>query len=102
MKSNELISRVKGKVLAIDPGAKVILFGSRARGDQNPNSDWDFLILSSRNTTPQFKREIRNSLVDTELESEQVISTIIYPLDTWQNYKITPLFQNIEKEGHEV
>lgn len=102
MKSSELISSVKGKVKAIDPGAKVILFGSRARGDQNPNSDWDFLILSSRNTTPQFKREIRNSLVDTELESEQVISTIIYPLETWPNYRITPLFQNIEKEGHEV
>jgi predicted nucleotidyltransferase len=97
-----LISRVKGKVKAIDPGAKVILFGSRARGDQNPNSDWDFLILTSRSITPQFKREIRNSLIETELESEQVISTKIYPLATWPNYRITPLYQNIEKEGHEV
>ena len=102
MKSDELISRVKGKVQAIDPGAKVILFGSRARGDQNPSSDWDFLILSSKKTTPQFKREIRNSLIDTELESEQVISTIIFPLDTWQDYRITPLFQSIQKGGHEV
>jgi predicted nucleotidyltransferase len=102
MKTTELISSVKKKVKAIDPGAKVILFGSRARGDQNPNSDWDFLILSSRNTTPQFKRDIRNSLVDTELESEQVISTIFFPLETWPNYRITPLFQNIEKEGREV
>ena len=28
------------------PGAKVILFGSRARGDHHQNSDWDILVIT--------------------------------------------------------
>ncbi|MCE2771145.1 MAG: nucleotidyltransferase domain-containing protein [Saprospiraceae bacterium] len=28
-----------------DPLAEAYLFGSRARGDSKPNSDWDILIL---------------------------------------------------------
>lgn len=102
MNQNDLISKVKGNITAVDPGAKVILFGSRARGDQNPESDWDFLILSSKKATPRLKSQIRNSLITTELEFEQVISAIVYSQDSWQEYKITPLFQNIEKEGREV
>lgn len=102
MNRNELISKVKGTVNSIDPMAKVILFGSRARGNQHPDSDWDFLILTSRKVTPQLKSQFRNSLIETELEAEQVISTIIYSQSSWPDFKVTPLFQDIEKEGFEV
>ena len=102
MNQNELISRVKGTVRSIDPMAKVILFGSRARGDDHQSSDWDFLILVSQEATEQYKGLIRDSLIDTELEAEQVISTVIYSKDQWPNYQVTPLFQNIAKEGFEV
>jgi len=29
----------------LDPTARIILYGSRARGDAQPDSDWDLLIL---------------------------------------------------------
>ncbi|MBQ2096680.1 MAG: nucleotidyltransferase domain-containing protein, partial [Bacteroidales bacterium] len=29
----------------MEPGSKVWLYGSRARGDNGPNSDWDLLVL---------------------------------------------------------
>ncbi len=102
MNQNELISRVKGTVRSIDPMAKVFLFGSRAKGDDHQSSDWDFLILVSQEATEQYKGLIRDSLIDTELEAEQVISTVIYSQDQWPNYQVTPLFQNIAKEGFEV
>jgi predicted nucleotidyltransferase len=102
MNRKELISSVKATVRSVDPLARVILFGSRARGDNNKFSDWDFLILVSQEANERVKGQIRDSLIDTELEAEQVISTVIYSQDQWPNYQITPLFQNIIKEGVEV
>ena len=76
MKQREPISRVKDLIRSIDPLAKVILFGSRARGEEDQASDWDFLILASEEATERYKSQITESLIDTELEAEQVISTI--------------------------
>ncbi len=102
MNRKELISSVKATVRSIDPLARVILFGSRARGDNNNFSDWDFLVLVSQEANERLKSQIRDSLIDIELEAGQVISTVIYSQAQWPNYQITPLFQNIEKEGLEV
>jgi predicted nucleotidyltransferase len=102
MNRRELINRVKETVRSVDPKARVILFGSRARGDSNNVSDWDFLILVSKRADEKLKRQIRDKLIDTELEAEQVISTLIYSQDRWPDYKVTPLYKNVFKEGLEV
>ena len=94
--------QVKESVRKVDPEAKVILFGSKARGDNKKDSDWDFLILTSQKVNEKLKRTIRENLIDTELEAEEVISTIIYSKKSWPNYKNTPLFENISSEGIEI
>lgn len=99
MTKQEITERVKKSVESIDPQAKVILFGSRARGDFKNNSDWDFLILTSVNSDENFKSKIREVLIDTELEAEQVISTLIYSQQNWKNYKSTTLYKNITSDG---
>ena len=38
-----LLTQVKQLIHQIEPEAEIILFGSRARGDAAPDSDWDFL-----------------------------------------------------------
>ncbi len=102
MNRRELIERVKNTVRSVDPKARVILFGSRARGDNNKISDWDFLILISKEADEKIKNQIRDRLIDIELEAEQVISTLIYSQDRWPDYKITPLYKNVYREGLEV
>ena len=94
--------QVKESVRKIDPEAKVILFGSKARGDAKKDSDWDFLILTSQRVNEKLKRTIREKLIDTELEAEEVISTLIYSKKSWLKYKNTPLFENISSEGIEI
>ena len=101
--SNDWIKyQVKEAIRSIDPNAKVILFGSRARGEDTAFSDWDFLVLTSGTLDEKKKREIRNKLIDTELEAEEVISTIIYSKKSWDNYVNTPLFKNIIEDGIEL
>lgn len=95
-------NQVKESVKRIDPEARVILFGSKARGDYKKDSDWDFLILTSQNVNEKVKRLIRENLIDTELKAEEVISTLIYSKKSWSNYKNTPLFENISLEGIEL
>jgi len=50
----------------------------------------------------KIKRQIRNGLIDTELDAEEVISTLIYSQDQWNDYKLTPFYKNIANEGVEV
>lgn len=44
-RENQILARIKNRVREKDRAAEVILFGSRARGDAKPESDWDILIL---------------------------------------------------------
>lgn len=94
--------QVKKTVAAIDPAAKVILFGSRARGDFRDDSDWDFLILLPHGVTPSEKRKICDLLYDIELETDQVITSIIEGMKLWEAYEETAFFKNVKKEGVEV
>jgi predicted nucleotidyltransferase len=59
MNQQELITKVKDSIKSIDPMARVFLFGSRARGDENQSSDWDFLVLVSSEASEQYKGKIR-------------------------------------------
>lgn len=45
IETDKLLEQVKLSVHAIVPNAKIILYGSRARGTARADSDWDFLIL---------------------------------------------------------
>jgi predicted nucleotidyltransferase len=45
MDPDELIEEATRRLAAAAPGAKVVLFGSRARGDGRPGSDLDLLVI---------------------------------------------------------
>ena len=90
---------VKEKILEIDKNAEVILFGSRARGDFHKESDWDFLVLSDKEATPEFKDLIRDNIFDLEIETLEVFGTIIKNKIDWKKYANSRLFKNISRDG---
>ena len=70
MKSETLISKIKTSIHNNDPGAAAYLFGSRARGDNRPDSDWDIIILVDNSIiTNEIEDKFRNQLYDLEIES---------------------------------
>lgn len=66
MLNRELINRVKAAIRDVDPEAEALLYGSRVRGQAEPESDWDLVILVSVPVSEQLKRTIRHRLYEIE------------------------------------
>jgi len=99
-KDNNIIKLIKTSIMAIDPKAQVIIFGSRARGDAKKESDWDILILTDYPVSTEIERSFRNNLYDIEIETGEVFSTFVYQKRVWNTkHKVTPLYRNIKREG---
>ena len=98
---NVIISKVKEAVLKLEPSAEVILFGSRARDDFREYSDWDFLVLVDGLVDTARTDRIRRVLFEIELDSDQIISSIIRNRQDWNSpkYSVIPLHRNVEREG---
>lgn len=101
MSNKSIIDRISTAIRLKDPNAEAYLFGSRARGDNKPDSDWDILILvDSPKITNEIEDTFRGELYDLELELGQVISTFIYTKDFWKNdLRFSPLYKNVNSEG---
>ncbi|MEI6899705.1 MAG: nucleotidyltransferase domain-containing protein [Bacteroidota bacterium] len=95
-----VLARIKKQVKEIDPLADVILYGSRARGDSRPDSDWDILILVNSPADIETEKVFRHKLYDVELDLGEAVSTYVYNKQEWNTkYWMTPLFKNISSEG---
>lgn len=101
MKQDLIRDRIFKTIHKKDPKAETYLFGSRARGDFKPHSDWDILILvDQEKVTNEIEDKFRDDLYEIELETGQIISTIIYSKDYWTNNLIySPLYKNVSREG---
>ncbi len=96
-----ILEKVKEAVLKLEPSAEVILYGSRARNDFREYSDWDFLILVDGAVDTSRTDRIRSALYDIELDTGEIISSIVRSRHEWNGpkYRFAPLHSNIEREG---
>lgn len=101
MNRNEILYKIKTGITAKDPDAELYLYGSRARGDNRKNSDWDILVITSRDkVTFDYELDLRDPIFDIELEAGESISLLIYSKSDWINkMPFSPLFANVKKEG---
>ena len=68
--SNNILQRIKSIVFKSDPLAKVYLYGSRARGTMQPDSDWDLLILLNKDKiTYDIEKDVTYPLYELEFET---------------------------------
>lgn len=98
---NLILDKISKSIHTKDPNAIAYLFGSRARGDFRPDSDWDILILVDQlKVSNEIEDKFRDELYDIELETGQIISTFIYPKNYWENTLIySPLYKNVLNDG---
>ena len=76
--------RVVRKILELTsnryPDAEVYLYGSQARGDAKPMSDWVLLFLLHVKSVPfLLETKIMDEFYEIELETGEIITPLIYP-----------------------
>ena len=104
MRKEEILRLIKETIAKTIPsGAKVILFGSQARGDAREDSDWDILILldKSRIYNEDFDR-VAYPLVELGWKIGADINPLIYTYTDWQRRSFTLFYKNVEQEGIEL
>ena len=94
------IQTLKRQIL---PNEKVILFGSQARGDARPDSDWDLLVLLNKGKRNFIDDYDKFGYPFSEIGDKYgtYISVKIYPKKDWETHP-SVLKYNVEKEGIEI
>lgn len=80
---DKLLAEMTRRIVQTIHPKKVVLFGSRARGDARPNSDYDFLVIQET-TEPPHKRSGRLYTVLAEFPAE--VEVLVYTpeeVDDW-------------------
>ena len=101
MDTMDIPKAVKEAVHRVDPTATVILYGSRARGDASPDSDWDFMVLHDREWDDVTNRRLISELSPIELETGAVIVPLNRTKTEWDSkiYQVMPFHNNVVREG---
>jgi len=103
LKENERIAlqELKKRLLQRFPDAEIILYGSKARGDFDEESDIDLLILVVSQVTSRLEEEITHITYDIELKYDVVFGKIVENKDFWDSplAHAMPLHWNIDREG---
>jgi len=83
------------------PVKEVILFGSKARGDSDQESDIDLLLLTTKPIHWKERHEIVYALFDVEMKHDVVISIIVNTLHDWNDgiCTVLPIHEEINREG---
>jgi uncharacterized protein (UPF0332 family)/predicted nucleotidyltransferase len=100
------LRRIRRAVRAVEPDAEVRLFGSRARGDERPGSDWDVLVLVDGDADWERWGKIRRKISDLESEYgyKPDIQTVVRNREAWTSTPQIwrPFFKNVQRDtGHD-
>jgi len=111
MKSFESASLMKNESEAIEAAirmlksefsvSKVILFGSKARGDHDEHSDIDLFVVASKLLHWKEEKAIVGALFDIGMEYDVIFSPLFTSVDEWENgiFREFPVYQEISRDG---
>ena len=100
MSNASVIKRIRKVGEQVLPqGGSLWLYGSRARGDYRPDSDWDLLVLIPKDKL-EFEDYDKFTYPLTELgwELDKPINPILYTKQEWERYNFTPFYHNVEHD----
>ena len=103
LNDNPVIDLIRTTVREQAPEARIILYGSRARGDARPDSDWDVLILLDKpKMTIHQRGNITYNLWFKGMENNVDIDAFAYTVRQWNEKPLSLFKLNVTNEGIEL
>ena len=104
MEQSQVIARIKQVAKdALPANGKLLLYGSRARGEAHCDSDWDLLIILDK---PQIEQSDYDDVLFpfTYLgwDLGEMIIPVIYTRQEWESTSFLPFHKNVEQDKIEV
>jgi predicted nucleotidyltransferase len=83
------------------PVLRVCLFGSKATGKDDPESDIDLFVLTSRPLSWRERDAVTDALFDIEMEFDVVISTLVVSEEDWLHgtYQVLAIRDEVERDA---
>lgn len=101
-KYSELIDALRSKAAEILPrGSRVVLYGSRARGDARVDSDWDVnvLIPGDEKLPWDLWDTYACPFSDVGLRFGEIVNPRLYSYAGWQKRASLPFHRNVERDA---
>jgi predicted nucleotidyltransferase len=94
-----LVREFRRRAERVLPGrvVRVVLYGSRARGDARPDSDWDIAVFLDGRPTPQDRRVLSDIGFDLMMESGQHFQTMA--IDAARPVEESSFLRNVDEDG---
>ena len=100
MSYDRVIQSIRSKAQEVLPSdATLLLFGSRARGEADEESDWDLLVLLDKEQLDQ--SDFGNyafPFTDLGWDMNEMITPLIYAKKIWEQQSFTPFYKNVERD----
>jgi len=96
-----LLQKAKEIILKHLPAARIVLYGSVARGTQEADSDYDLFALTGRALSMDEKDAVWSGIYSTELEKDMLLSVMFCSEDQWNApaFRGSPRRFEIEQDG---
>jgi len=85
--SEDLIQDIVRRIVATAQPEKVILFGSRARGEARPDSDFDVLVIKE-SAEPRYRRSVPLYVALADVPAE--VEVLVYTPEEVQEWSQVP------------
>ena len=100
VEKEEMIKAMRNVLNSIDPTVQAILFGSRARGDAEEDSDWDVLVLIDKpHVSLSDYDKYSYPLRELGWDMDEIINPVLFSTKEWNENHFTMFNNNVRNEG---